>query len=48
MNLLTKHLLKQSAIVVVGTGIILYQFNYTTQKNTIVKDIKDKHYYKDC
>ena len=46
MNLLTKHLLKQSAIVVVGTGIILYQFNYTTQKNTIVKDIKDKHYYK--
>ncbi len=46
MNLLTKHLLKQSAIVLVGTGIILYQFNYTTTKNTIVKDIKDKHYYK--
>jgi len=46
MNLLTKHLLKQSAIVLVGTGIILYQFNYTITKNTIVKDIKDKHYYK--
>jgi hypothetical protein len=49
MNLLTKHLLKQSAIVLAGTGIILYQFNYTITKNTIVKDIKDikdKHYYK--